>query len=67
MGIILNNDQIYATMKLESWWNSSTGDQVFELDGPAGSGKTTLIMYLIEKIGLKLDDVLFVAYMGKAA
>lgn len=67
MGIILNNDQIYASMKIESWWKSSTGDQVFELDGPAGSGKTTLIMSLIEKIGLSLDDVLFVAYMGKAA
>ena len=62
MGIILNNDQIYASMKIESWWKSSTGDQVFELDGPAGSGKTTLIMSLIEKIGLSLDDVLFVAF-----
>lgn len=67
MGIILNNDQIYASMKFESWWRSASSDQVFELDGPAGSGKTTIILYLIDKLGLNLEDVLFVAYMGKAA
>lgn len=66
MAIELNNEQIYATYDVEHWWKHDTGDQLYEIDGPAGSGKTTLILYIIEKLGLKLSDVLFVAYMGKA-
>lgn len=66
MGIELNKEQIYAVYQGESWFRSQT-NQVFEISGPAGSGKTTLILYLIEQLGLDLDQVLFVAYMGKAA
>ena len=51
---------------MENWWYSSN-DQVFELCGAAGTGKTTIVRYLIEQIGLELDQVLFVAFMGKAA
>ena len=66
MGIELNKEQIYAVYQGESWFKSQT-NQVFEISGPAGSGKTTLILYLIDQLGLDLDQVLFVAYMGKAA
>ena len=65
MGIELNNDQIYATLDLEHWWRSQP-KQLFEISGGAGTGKTTCILYFIEKIGLELDEVLFVSYMGKA-
>jgi len=65
MGIELNNEQIMATYKAESWWKSRD-KQVFEISGAAGTGKTTLVCYLIEKFGLDMDEVLFVAYMGKA-
>ena len=47
MGIELNKEQIYAVYQGESWFRSQT-NQVFEISGPAGSGKTTLILYLIE-------------------
>lgn len=67
MGIEFNNEQIYAIYDMESWYHSASSDQVFEISGPAGSGKTTLIRYLIERLGLKYDEVLFLAYMGKAA
>lgn len=67
MGIEFNNEQIFALYKIENWWKSKTGKQVFEISGAAGTGKTTLIIYFIERIGLELDEVLFVAYMGKAA
>ena len=67
MGIEFNKEQICAIYDIEHWWNSGTSDQVIEVSGAAGTGKTTLIMYFIERIGLKLDEVLFVAYMGKAA
>lgn len=65
MSIELNNDQIYCVYDLENWWHRQD-DQVFEISGRAGTGKTTVINYFIERIGLKLDEVLFVAYMGKA-
>ena len=66
MGIELNNDQIYCTYKMENWWHHST-EQLFQISGSAGSGKSTVVRYLIEKIGLEYDEVLFVAFMGKAA
>ena len=66
MGISFTNEQIYAIYDIENWWYKSMV-QLFQLSGPAGSGKTTLIRYAIERLGLKLDEVLFVAYMGKAA
>lgn len=66
MGIELNNGQLFATNDLEHWWHHST-KQVFGIEGPAGTGKTTIIRYFIERIGLELKDVLFMAYMGKAA
>lgn len=66
MNIQLTDEQVFAIYKGEEWWNRS-GEQVLEISGPAGSGKTFLVRYLIERFGLDLDEVLFVAYMGKAA
>ena len=37
------------------------------VEGPQGTGKTTLVRYLIERLGLNNDQVLFLAFMGKAA
>lgn len=65
MGIELNKGQIFASYDLEHWWHHST-NQLFQIEGPAGTGKTTIIRYFIDKIGLDLKDVLFVSYMGKA-
>lgn len=65
MGIELNNDQILASCKLENWWKNRN-DQVIGLGGGPGTGKTTVILYLIERLGVGLDEVLFVTYMGKA-
>lgn len=41
--------------------------QVLEISGPAGSGKTTIARAIMEILGLKMDEVLFMAYVGKAA
>lgn len=65
MGIELNKGQIFACYDLENWWRNSN-EQVIEVEGAAGTGKTTMIIYFIERIGLDLKDVLFVSYMGKA-
>lgn len=63
----LNDEQRHAVNKLTAWWNDRDGKQVFEITGAAGTGKTTLIKYLMKKIGLFQDEVLFTAYVGKAA
>lgn len=65
MGIELNNDQIFANYDLARWWKVQN-KQTFEISGGAGTGKTTCILYFIQQIGLPLDKVLFVSYMGKA-
>lgn len=66
MGIEFSNEQIYAIYDLENWWQKKE-NQVFEISGSPGTGKTTLILYFIEQLGLSLDEVAFVAYTGKAA
>ena len=65
MGIELNNEQIYCIYDLERWWNSKD-KQLFQISGSPGTGKTTIIRYFIERLRLKPENVLFVAYMGKA-
>lgn len=41
------------------WW--------YEISGPAGSGKTTIVRVIIDELQLKLEEVVYVAYTGKAA
>lgn len=66
MGIELNTEQVYAIYELEHWWHSKD-NQLFQITGGPGTGKTTLVRYFIDRLGLSLENVLFVAYMGKAA
>lgn len=66
MGIELNTQQLDASDKQYKWWKTLY-KQVFELAGSPGTGKTTIIKYLIERIRIEPRDVLFMAYVGKAA
>jgi len=66
--IELNSDQIFAGIEASRWWHSASSDQIFEISGAAGTGKTTSIKYILQELGLDpFHDVLFVAYTGKAA
>mgnify|MGYP003291605463 CR=1 FL=1 len=65
MSIILNEQQADAVKKAKKWWKSGA-KQTFEISGIAGSGKSTIVKFLVDDIGLKTDDVLYVAYVGKA-
>ena len=67
MGIELTNDQIYAVYDLESWWHKPDSKQVFEISGSPGTGKSFLVKVFIERLGLDNSEVLYMAYMGKAA
>lgn len=65
MELELTNEQIFAIYKGEDWFKKGN-NQVFEISGAAGTGKTSCVRYLIERLGLEYDQVLFIAYMGKA-
>lgn len=64
MNITLTKGQEKAIKKAKKWWHST--EQVFKIQGYAGTGKTTIVFALIEQLNLPLDDVLFVTYVGKA-
>lgn len=61
----LNRGQELAVDKLMKWWTYRT-KQVFEISGAAGTGKTTIVRELIDRLGLDTEQVLFMAYIGKA-
>lgn len=65
MTIIPNKDQTIALEKTEAWWKKKP-KQVWEIAGAAGTGKTTIVYLLMEKMGLSQENVLFTAYVGKA-
>lgn len=64
MGIELNTGQLRAAYLADIWWHNSS-NQVFEISGAAGTGKTTLVRYIIDQLGLDLNRVLFTAFTGK--
>ena len=66
MGLDLNTQQIYALYDIENWWESGN-EQVYELSGRAGVGKSHLVRYFIERIGLERNEAAYVAFAGKAA
>ena len=67
MGIILNDQQEECVKKAVDWYHKISSKQTFEISGPAGSGKTTIVKTIIQELGIRIEDVLFVAYVGKAA
>lgn len=66
IGIELNSQQEDAVRLASRWW-ISRNKQVFEISGPAGSGKTTLVHVLMQNMNIKPENVLFMAFVGKAA
>jgi len=68
--ITLNKQQEEASKLIEDWYNNykTTGKQIFVLAGFAGTGKTTLVNYLIENIiKIPKNKVAFATPTGKAA
>lgn len=71
MNIILNNTQELAKDKILNWYNNINNEnskKIFVLAGYAGTGKSTLINYVIENVlEIPLDKVAFATPTGKAA
>lgn len=67
--IVLSDMQTKAAGKVKTWFREAVhGDfEKFYLAGYAGSGKTSILPYLIDHCGLNWQDVTFCAPTGKAA
>lgn len=62
----LTNDQSNLIDEIVYWYKHDQ-DEDYVYTGAAGTGKTTVIPYIINELGLEQDEVLYVAYTGKAA
>ena len=73
MTITLSDTQRAAIATIKDWFENRTKQQqVCRVFGYAGVGKSTIVKYAIEELGLsasqsKTGDVLYAAFTGKAA
>lgn len=70
--INLTGAQQEAIDKITLWYkfwgnNKNVEHQVFYLAGYAGTGKSTLVPFIIDALGLDYSDCCFATYTGKAA
>ena len=66
--IVLEQGQIDAVKAIRKWYNrGDTTKEFFVLSGCAGSGKSTLIEYFIQDIGLMDREIQRMAPTGKAS
>lgn len=64
--IILNKQQKVAGEMLLRWLKKQE-KQIFTIVGPPGTGKTTIIRSIMEDTGLKPENILYTAFVGRAA
>lgn len=66
MSIVLNTGQQRILNQAIDWYRNSS-EQVFEIEGPAGSGKSVLIYEILKALGLKTYQYMPMAYTGQAS
>ena len=64
---LIPNDQQLEAIRLGTDWYRSKSKQVFEIAGYAGTGKTTLVNWILKACGIKKEEGAYVAFVGKAA
>lgn len=63
---MLNDSQNAIFNEVYNWyWNSP--EQVIQIEGPPGTGKTYLMWYIATHLGIELEDIMPAAYTGAAA
>lgn len=63
---MLNKCQSEAFKKIYNWyWNSS--EQVIQLEGAAGTGKSYFLAYVADNLGIKREEIMPATYTGAAA
>lgn len=65
----LNKMQGVASKMFQEWYKHPEKRERpwFEISGAAGTGKTTVVKHIISSLGLKDSEVIFMAFVGKAA
>lgn len=66
MGIILNSGQERIKNEAIKWFRNSS-EQVFEISGDAGTGKSVLIYQILKELGLTPQEYMPMAYTGQAS
>lgn len=61
------NDQQRELVDLTKNWHLHGTKQTWEVSGPAGSGKTSVVYETVRELGIDPDCVMYMAYVGKAA
>ena len=64
MNFVPNLGQTELIRRIKSWWKTLE-KPMFVFSGGPGTGKTTTLKYVIEDLGISLDDVIGIAYSGK--
>lgn len=69
MSFSLNNGQSKASKSFQYWYKhpESRIRPWFEISGPAGSGKTYVVRHIMDSLNLGDSEVVFIAFVGKAA
>lgn len=64
----LNKMQAVAVKECTKWFKRQSIDKKpwFEISGAAGTGKTTVVRCIVEELGLSPDEVMYMAFVGKA-
>lgn len=66
--ILLSDEQATVLYYILEWWGARRRAPIFTVAGYAGVGKSTVVKYAIEALGLDpVADVAYIAYTGKAA
>lgn len=66
MSFILNKEQQYVVDEAVKWYNHSS-EQVFQYSGSAGTGKSVVLNEIIRRLGIPLERIAPMAYIGQAA
>ena len=64
--ILFNDEQEKLIAEAIDWYNNSS-EQVFQISGSAGTGKTTVLKEIINRLKLVQEEVAPMAYTGAAA
>jgi len=64
--MILTNQQENAIKKTVDWFRSKSS-RIWKIAGYAGTGKTTIIPYIVESLGFDEKEIAFMTPTGKAA
>ena len=67
MSTITPTDEQFRAIKAVDWWYKNNSKVPYVQGGYAGVGKSTIIPFIIDQLGLSMYQVRFCAFTGKAA